>query len=138
MTDLKILANDVYATISKHDLEGFLDYIADDVIEHEPPPVPEPLPGKAGVRQWFEVLFTAFPDVTMTPEDLITEGDKGVARVRVQGTHRGEFMGIPATGKPIDVELIDIVRVNSDGKVAEHWGIVDDATMMQQLGAMPG
>ena len=46
-------------------------------------------------------------------------------------------MGIPATGKPIDVELIDIVRVNSSGKVAEHWGIVDDATMMRQLGVMP-
>jgi len=138
MTDLKTLANDVYATISKHDLEGFLDYVADDVIEHEPPPVPEPLPGKAGVRQWFEVLFTAFPDVTMTPEDLIVEGDKGAARVRLQGTHRGDFMGIAATGKSIDVELIDIVRVNSDGKVAEHWGLVDDATMLQQLGAMPG
>ena len=138
MTDLKTLANDVYATISKHDLEGFLDYIADDVIEHEPPPVPEPLPGKAGVRQWFELLFTAFPDLAMTPEDLIVEGNKAAARVRVQGTHRGEFMGIPATGKSVDVELIDIVRVNSDGKVAEHWGIVDDATMMQQLGVMPG
>ena len=84
MADLKTLANDVYATISKHDLEGFLDYIAEDVIEHEPPPVPDPLPGKAGVRQWFEVLFTAFPDVTMTPEDLIVEGDKGAARVRLQ------------------------------------------------------
>ena len=138
MTDLKMLANDVYATISKHDLEGFLDYIADDVIEHEPPPVAEPKPGKAGVRQWFEVLFEAFPDVTMTPEDLITEDDKIATRVRVQGTHRGEFMGIPATGKSIDVELMDIMRVNSDGKFAEHWGLVDDTGMMRQLGVMPG
>jgi len=138
MADLKNLANDVYATISKRDLEGFLDYIADDVIEHEPPPVPEPLPGKAGIRQWFELLFAAFPDVTMTPEDLIVDDLKVAARVRLQGTHRGEFMGIPATGKSIDVELIDIVRVNSNDKVVEHWGIVDDAGMMQQLGVMPG
>ena len=138
MTDLKILANDVYATISKHDLEGFLDYVAEDVIEHEPPPVENPLPGRQGVQQWFEILFQSFPDIAMSPQDMIAEDDKIASRVRVTGTHRGEFMGIPATGKAVDIELIDIVRVNSDGKVAEHWGIVDDATMMQQLGVMPG
>ena len=137
MADLKAMANDVYATISKHDLEGFLDYISADVIEHEPPPVENPLPGRDGVRQWFDILFESFPDISMSPQDLIEEDDKIACRVRVTGTHRGEFMGIPATGKSIDLELIDIVRIKDD-KVVEHWGVIDNATMMQQLGVMPG
>jgi steroid delta-isomerase-like uncharacterized protein len=131
------MIHDIYAMLSKHDLEGFVDYLADDMIEHETPPVPDPLPGKAGAKQWFEILFTAFPDLSMTAEDTIVEGDKVVARVRAHGTHRAEFMGIPATGKTFDVELIDILRFK-DGKVAEHWGVVDNATMMMQLGAIPG
>ena len=137
MTDLRTMIHDIYATLSKHDLEGFVEYLADDMIEHEAPPVSDPLPGRAGAKQWFEILFAAFPDLTMTAEDTIVEGDKVVARVRAQGTQRGEFMGMPGSGRPVDVELIDILRVEN-GKVVEHWGVVDNATMMMQLGAMSG
>jgi len=63
--------------------------------------------------------------------------DKVVARVRGTGTQRGEFMGMPATGKSVDVQLIDIFRFGDDGLVREHWGVMDSLAMMEQLGAEP-
>ena len=73
----------------------------------------------------------------MDPEDVLVSGDKVVARVRATGTHQGEFMGIPATGKHIDVQVVDIVRFGDDGRAREHWGVFDAMTMMQQLGVVP-
>jgi steroid delta-isomerase-like uncharacterized protein len=136
MTDLHSLAHDIYSLISKHDLEGFLDLVADDMIEHEELPFPEATGGKAGVGALFQSMFDAFPDFEMSVEDTIAEGDKVVIRVTARGTHQGEFMGMPPTGRRIEVPLIDIARIR-DGKIAEHWGVMDNAAMMQQLGAMP-
>jgi predicted ester cyclase len=76
----------------------------------------------------------AFPNLRMDPEDVLASGDKVVARVRATGTHKGELMGLPGTGKSVDVQLIDIMRFDEDGLVAEHWGVVDMLAMMQQLG----
>ena len=70
-------------------------------------------------------------------EDVRGRGDKVVARARATGTHQGELMGIPPTGKDVDVQLIDIMRFNDDGLVTEHWGVVDMLAMMQQLGVVP-
>ena len=70
---------------------------------------------------------------------LVIEGEAGkvVARVRATGTHQGEFMGMPATGKSVDMQLIDIIRFGDDGLAHEHWGVLDALGMMQQLGAIP-
>ena len=68
---------------------------------------------------------------------MIASGDKAVARLQVSGTHQGEFMGIPATGKSASVNLIDITRFGDDGLAREHWGVVDQLAMMQQLGVIP-
>jgi len=133
MTDLHSLAQDLYALISKHDLEGFLDHVADDMVEHEELPFPDSPTGKEGVGAMFASMFAAFPDFAMTVDDTIVEGDKVVIRVRATGTHEGEFMGIPATGNRIEVPLVDIMRI-SNGKIAEHWGVMDVGVMMQQLG----
>lgn len=67
----------------------------------------------------------------------IASGDKAVARVRLTGTHKGPFMGMPASGKAVDVHLVDIIRFGDDGRAREHWGVVDQLTMLQQLGAIP-
>jgi predicted ester cyclase len=80
----------------------------------------------------------AFPDLRMEAEDILQSGDKVVARVRATGPHQGEFMGMPASGRSVDVELIDIIRFDADGLAHEHWGVVDTLAMMQQLGAVPG
>jgi predicted ester cyclase len=79
----------------------------------------------------------AFPDLRMEAEDVLVSGDKAVARVRATGTHQGEFIGMPATGKRIEVPVIDIMRFGDDGLVHEHWGLFDSLGMMQQLGAIP-
>jgi predicted ester cyclase len=72
----------------------------------------------------------------MDAEDVLVSGEKVVARVRATGTQQGEFMGLPATGKSVDVQLIDIIRFGEDGLAHEHWGAFDALGMMQQLGAI--
>jgi predicted ester cyclase len=73
----------------------------------------------------------------MEAQDILVSGDKAVARARATGTHQGEFLGMPATGKSVDVQLIDIIRFGDDGLAHEHWGVFDALAMMQQLGAIP-
>ncbi len=78
----------------------------------------------------------AFPDSYFTVEDMVAEGDKVVTRKTFHGTHEGEFIGIPPSGRAVSMGLIDIVRI-SDGKVVEHWSMGDSLGMMQQLGVIP-
>ena len=79
---------------------------------------------------------TAFPDFNVSIDDMIAEGDKIVARTTWKGTQKGEFMGIPSSGKRVSFSVIDIIRI-SGGKFVEHWGLMDNSAMMQQLGAVP-
>ncbi len=94
-------------------------------------------PTREGVTAFFRMFIAAFPDLRMTAEDVIAGGDKVVARVRVAGTHKGAFMGMPPTGRRIDVQFIDIIRFGDDGLAREHWGVFDQLGMLQQLGAIP-
>lgn len=124
-----------YERISAGDIAGFGALVADDFVEHQGGPgLP---PTREGTLDFFRLLLAAFPDMHMHVEDLIAAGDKTVARVTATGTHMGEFMGLPATGKRAEVQLIDIMRFNSDGLVCEHWGVTDMLGLMQQLGAVP-
>lgn len=125
----------VYDLLSAGDIEGFGALLADDLVEHEE--TPGLAPTKDGVLEFFRMYRAAFPDLRLDLEDVLASGDKAVARVRATGTHQGEFMGMPATGRSIDVQLIDILRFDDDGLAREHWGVVDTMTMMQQLGAVP-
>lgn len=124
-----------YDLISSGDIDGFGAMLADDFLEHEE--TPGLAPTKDGVLEFFRMYRAAFPDLKMEPEDVLVSGDKVVARVRATGTHDGEFMGMPATGKSIDVQLIDIIRIDGGGLACEHWGVVDTMAMMQQLGVVP-
>lgn len=125
----------LYDRINAHDVNGFADLMADDFVEHEE--TPGLAPTKEGVQEFFTMYIAAFPDLRFEAEDVLVSGDKGVARVRVTGTHQGDFIGIPATGKAIDVQAIDIIRFGADGLAQEHWGVFDAMTMMQQLGVVP-
>jgi steroid delta-isomerase-like uncharacterized protein len=124
-----------YDRISAGDVAGFGDLVADDLVEHEE--VPGLPTTKAGMLEYFGLLLSAFPDLRMEVEDLIAAGDKTVARVRVSATHKGEFMGVPATGEQVEIQLIDIMRFDEDGLVCEHWGVADMLSLMQQLGSVP-
>jgi steroid delta-isomerase-like uncharacterized protein len=125
----------LYAALNAGDMDGFGAMLADDFLEHEETPgIP---PTKDGVLEFFEMYRAAFPDLRMDPEDVLASGDKVVARVRATGTNTGEFMGMPPSGKNVDVELIDIIRFGDDGLAREHWGVADQMRMLQQLGAIP-
>lgn len=110
------------------------DLFAPGFVEHEelPPGIP---PGREAVKQLSTLFRSAFPDLTITIDDTIAEGDKVAVRCTWSGTHKGEFMGIPPTGKSVSFGVIDIVRI-AGGKVVEHWGQMDSMRMMQQLGAI--
>lgn len=125
----------LYDLINAGDIDGFDDVMAEDVVEHEE--LPGLAPTREGIKDFFRMYIAAFPDLHLEPEDVLTSGDKVVARVRATGTHRGEFLGTPPTGKSVDVQLIDIVRFGEDGLAREHWGVADMLTMMQQLGLVP-
>ena len=111
------------------------EFVAADFIEHEelPPGMPS---GREGLTQLLSAMHSAFPDFEATIEDIIAEGDKVVLRLTFGGTQKGEFMGIPATGKRVSWGVFDIIRV-AGGKCVEHWGQMDDMGLMRQLGAGP-
>lgn len=124
-----------YDLINAGDIDGFGNELTADFVEREElPGIP---PTKDGVIEYFRMLLAAFPDLHMAAQDVIASGDKAVARLLVTGTHQGPFMGMAATGKRIEVKAIDIIRFGEDGRAREHWGVIDQLAMMQQLGAIP-
>jgi steroid delta-isomerase-like uncharacterized protein len=126
----------IYELVNAGDVQGMGALMADDFVEHED--IPGGGTGKEDVIAFFEMQRAAFPDMAMTPEDVIDAGDKVVVRARFTGTHQGDFMGVPATGRSVDVPLIDIMRLGDDGLVHEHWGVFDAMGMMGQLGVLEG
>jgi steroid delta-isomerase-like uncharacterized protein len=108
------------------------DLLAPDFVEHEemPPGVPR---DREGVTLLMTMLRSAFPDFKATIDDMIAEGDKVVVRMTWTGTQQGEFMGMPPSGKPMSIGVIDIFRMEK-GKLVEHWGLSDTMSMMEQLG----
>jgi steroid delta-isomerase-like uncharacterized protein len=124
-----------YELLNAGDIDGFGALLADDFVEHEQ--TPGLAPTKDGVLEFFRMYRAAFPDLRFDPQDVIASDDKVVVRVRATGTNTGDFMGMPATGKSMDMQLIDIVRFDDDGVGREHWGVADVMTMMQQLGVVP-
>ena len=124
-----------YDLINAGDLDAFGELLAEGFIEHEE--LPGLAPTKEGVLELFRGYKAAFPDLRMDAEDILASGDKAVARVKATGTQKGEFMGMPASGKSVDIQLIDIMRFDDAGMVCEHWGVMDMLSMLQQLGAAP-
>jgi steroid delta-isomerase-like uncharacterized protein len=114
---------------------GLLDeLVATDFVEHTTQPgVP---PTREGFKQALKALKTAFPDLHYVIEDSIEAGDRIVHRLTASGTMKADFMGIPATGKRAIWTEIHIGRV-ANGRLAEHWGLVDQLGMLVQLGIVP-
>ncbi len=119
---------------NKHNLGTVDELVARDVVEHNPV-VPGQAPGLEGFRQMVKMSLSAFPDGQITIEDQIAEGDKVVVRWTAYLTHRGEFAGIPATGKQLSVAGIDIYRYEG-GKRVETWRQWDALGMMRHLGVV--
>ncbi len=120
--------------INQKRLDTADEIVAEDFVELEPLPGQEQ--GREGLKQILAAFFAAFPDLSWVTEEQIAEGDKVVSRFRWHGTHEGEFLGIPATGRQIAVKGVVIDRV-VDGKFAESRILMDTLGMMQQLGVIP-
>lgn len=103
-------------------------------VDHSPAPG-QPA-GRDGLMNFARMLSTAFPDGKTTIDDLMAERDQVVCRWTARGTHKGEFMGIPATRKRVTITGMDVWRIR-DGRVIEHWGEFDALGMLQQMGAVP-
>ena len=124
-------------SFNRRDWDSFRDCFADDAVIHA---VPEELgigQGPDAIVELSKMYVTAFPDTRSETLDSVFEGDLGAFRVRSTGTHEGEFMGIPASGRRIDVESAQVARYNHEGKIVEGWEYLDNLAFMQQIGAIP-
>lgn len=121
--------------MGKGNMKAIDELVADNFVEHYLPDPNMPT-NKAGLHQSMAMFRTAFPDLQITIDDVIAQGDKVWTYTTMRGTNKGELMGMPATGKKIEVKGFDIVRF-VNGKAVEHWGLSDDYTMMMQLGVIP-
>ena len=131
---VNVLRRVIDEMVNNGNLAAFDELFAPDFIEHElPPGVPQ---GREGTKQLFSLLHSAFPDIRAEIKQVVAQDDKVVCYQTWRGTQTGSFIGIPPTGKQVAFEVFDMVRV-ADGKVAEHWGLLDQLSLMQQLGVIP-
>lgn len=135
----KALVRRFYAEIDKGNLAAMDELVAEDYVDHSPPPFPGLRPGREGLKQAFEIFWRATPG-RHEIEDQIAEGDKVVTRLTAFGRHEGELPpGIPATGNDLRMTAVAIHRIE-DGKLAEKWSDKDELALLQQLGviSLPG
>jgi len=124
----------VEETINKQNLDAINELVAENFVEQMP--FPGQGPGRDGLKYAIGTFLSAFPDIQWVVDEQVAEGEKVVSRFTWTGTHRGGFLGIPPTGKPVKVwgVVIDVVR---DGQLSESRIIMDTLGLLQQLGAIP-
>jgi len=133
----KVLTRRSWEIVAQGNLDTLKDALvevyADDIVLHEPD---EDVRGIEGLKQFVSMIRSAIPDLRITLEDDIAEGEKVVSRWRAQGTHQGELMGIAPTGNKVIITGITIHRIE-EGKIVEEWENWDALGLMQQIGAIP-
>jgi len=133
----KVLTRRSWVIVSEGNLDTLEDALAEvyarDIVLHEPD---EDIHGIEGLKQFVSMIRSAIPDLRITLEDDIAEGDKVVSRLRAQGTHQGELMGIAPTSNELMITGITIHRIE-EGKIVEEWENWDALGLMQQIGAVP-
>jgi steroid delta-isomerase-like uncharacterized protein len=135
MADYKEMAQRWYAEVMNEGNEDVIEELcAPNFVDHDP--LPGTAPDRDGLHDFVKQVRTAFPDLDATIDDMLVDGDEIAVRATIRGTHEGDFMGISATGKKVEVANYDFVRFENDQAV-EHWGTLDSAALMEQLGAAP-
>ena len=130
----KELARRSWEIVSEWNPDLIEEFYPPDLVWHEPD---QDIRGYEEARQFVSTFFDAFPDINITVEDAIAEGDKAVTRYTIRGTHRGETEEFgPPTGRQMELEGITIHRIE-DGKIVEEWSRYDNLSVMQQLGLVP-
>jgi predicted ester cyclase len=120
---------------TKKNVAAIEEFIAPNHIDHSASALGSPA-GPEGSRQLIGMMLMVFPDLHVTMEDMIAEGDKVVVRLTMHGTQQGALGSIPPTGKQVALSTIDVVRI-AGGQIAEEWGIDDRLGLLQQLGLVP-
>jgi predicted ester cyclase len=131
----KSLVRRFYHEIDAGNLDAMDELVAEDYVDHSPPPFPGFAPGREGLKQAFRLFWDATPG-THEIEDQIAEGDKVVTRLTARGTHRGDLPGILATGNEMLMTATVIHRIEN-GRLAEKWSDKDVLAMLQQLDVIP-
>ncbi len=115
-----------------HSLDAIDSLFAEDFVDHMASMGRLFLGGMDGLKRGYATFLDAFPDLHVTVEDMIAEGDKVVAYKTLSGTHRGTHLEIPPTGKRVQYQIISIYRIKN-GKIAEYWGLQDEISLKRQL-----
>jgi steroid delta-isomerase-like uncharacterized protein len=135
MSNNRELAERFYEEVMNNGNLAFIDeFCSPDYIEHDDD---APSPDREGLKKHVAMIRQGFPDLNVRVEDILVDGDRVAARTKVTGTHEGTFAGLPPTNKQVAIDGMDLVRV-VDGKLVEHWGLMDAMEMMQQLGVLRG
>jgi predicted ester cyclase len=130
----KALVRRFYEEIDKGNLEAMDELVAEDYVDHSPPPFPCP-PGRQGLKEAFKLFWEATPG-RHEIEDQIAEGDKVVTRLTAYGKHDGDLPGAPRTGNEMKMTAVAIHRI-ADGKLVEKWSDKDELALVQQIGVIP-
>ena len=118
---------------NSNDLDRLVEVVSEDLLTPNiMPGIPH---GLEGAKAAHRIMLAGFPDYQTVIEDILGEGDKVAARIRMSGTNTGQFMGIPATGKRVEFTGMYIARI-ANGKIVEHWGEEDSVSLLQQLGVL--
>ena len=128
----KALAQRSWEIVNQHNPDLIDEFYTPDLVWHEPD---QDIQGSEEAKQFVSTFLEAFPNLNVTLEDEIAEGDKVVTRWTIRGTHQGELMGIAPTEEQIELKGITIHRIKG-GKIAEEWERYDNLGMMQQLGVV--
>ncbi|HZQ37547.1 MAG TPA: ester cyclase [Dehalococcoidia bacterium] len=134
-TNKALVLNHYHEIDVQWNLDAADDQLSADFVDHAAPPGTPP--GPAAVKRYLADLHAAVPDLQLSVDDLIAEGDKVVARNTWRGTHRGTLWGVPATNRSFAMEGVVVWRI-ADGKIAERWATIDRLGLFQQLGVLPG
>jgi steroid delta-isomerase-like uncharacterized protein len=131
----KELCRRLYAAVSTGDYDAIDQLVVPNFIEHTmvAPGMPE---GREGLKALFRMIRQAMPEMVMTPEDIVAEADRVAIRAVMSGTQTGEWMGIPPSGKHVEITVMDLDRIENN-QFAEHWGVGDVLSLMTQIGAIP-
>jgi steroid delta-isomerase-like uncharacterized protein len=131
MSRVEEVVHGIYEAINTGNLALLEKYVAPDYIEHT-----DGYQGVEPFAQQIAAFRAGFPDLHVSIEDVLTAGDRFASRTTVTGTHTGDLMGMPATGKRISVEAVDIGRIEN-GQAKERWGGLNMFSMLSQLGVIP-
>jgi len=131
----KVLARAYFTAFLDRDAAWWQRHVAPEFVRHDPG-LTFAVRGPEGVARLGEVLHGGVTEMKLPIEEVVAEGDRVLVRLRFQGRHTGDLMGLPASNRSIDIAVMDLFRI-VDGRLVEHWALLDNLGMLKQVGALP-